>query len=151
MESKIRLGKQQLPVLMHQLQQDCKFLTDCNIMDHSLLLGIYEGPPKKEVEIITLEMINGPLLKREGGGLVSAFQTHCGGVQGILNSRSQSKGKTINETYFIGIIDILQEYNLKKKVESAVKGFRYSKKDISAIESSRYSERFLAFLQDHME
>jgi 1-phosphatidylinositol-4-phosphate 5-kinase len=49
------------------------------------------------------------------------------------------------------VIDILQEFDLRKKVESAVKGIRYNKRVISAVESSAYAERMIKFLEDHME
>lgn len=47
-------------------------------------------------------------------------------------------------TYYIGIIDVLQEWNLKKKVERFLKMNlkRYDGDGLSAIEPIQYSERF---------
>ncbi|XP_047337500.1 phosphatidylinositol 4-phosphate 5-kinase 8-like [Impatiens glandulifera] len=48
---------------------------------------------------------------------------------------------------YLGIIDILQEYNMKKKVEHACKSMRYDPMSISAVETKVYSKRFIDFLE----
>ncbi|KAL8116765.1 hypothetical protein AgCh_023067 [Apium graveolens] len=48
---------------------------------------------------------------------------------------------------YLGIIDILQEYNLKKKVELAYKSFKYDPESISVMEPTPYSKRFVSFLE----
>lgn len=48
---------------------------------------------------------------------------------------------------YLGIIDILQEYNLKKKVELAYKSFKYDPMSISVMEPTPYSKRFVNFLE----
>ncbi|ERM97605.1 phosphatidylinositol 4-phosphate 5-kinase 7 isoform X2 [Amborella trichopoda] len=48
---------------------------------------------------------------------------------------------------YLGIIDILQEYNLKKKLEHAYKSLQFDPLSISAVEPKLYSERFLNFLK----
>ena len=48
---------------------------------------------------------------------------------------------------YLGIIDILQEYNMKKKIEHAVKSRQYDSVSISAVDPQFYSERFLKFIQ----
>ncbi|XP_010533934.1 PREDICTED: phosphatidylinositol 4-phosphate 5-kinase 7 [Tarenaya hassleriana] len=47
---------------------------------------------------------------------------------------------------YMGIIDILQEYNMKKKVEHTCKSLQYDPMTISAIEPELYSKRFIDFL-----
>ncbi|CAK7357034.1 unnamed protein product [Dovyalis caffra] len=47
---------------------------------------------------------------------------------------------------YMGIIDVLQEYNLKKKVEHACKSLKYDPMSISAVEPKLYAKRFLNFL-----
>ncbi|AAF27664.1 putative phosphatidylinositol-4-phosphate 5-kinase; 11335-7537 [Arabidopsis thaliana] len=47
---------------------------------------------------------------------------------------------------YMGIIDILQEYNMKKKVEHTCKSMKYDPMTISAIEPTLYSKRFIDFL-----
>lgn len=48
---------------------------------------------------------------------------------------------------YMGIIDILQEYNTKKKVEHKCKSFRYDPMTVSVTEPKVYSKRFVDFLQ----
>ncbi|KAK2966650.1 hypothetical protein RJ640_002348 [Escallonia rubra] len=48
---------------------------------------------------------------------------------------------------YLGIIDILQEYNAKKKIEHTYKSLRIDPMTISAIEPKLYSKRFINFLE----
>ncbi|KAJ6816378.1 phosphatidylinositol 4-phosphate 5-kinase 1-like [Iris pallida] len=48
---------------------------------------------------------------------------------------------------YLGIIDILQEYNLKKRIEHAFKSLKYDPLTISAVEPKLYSSRFISFLE----
>ncbi|CAN4121480.1 unnamed protein product [Withania somnifera] len=48
---------------------------------------------------------------------------------------------------YLGIIDILQEYNTSKKLEHAYKSFQFDSVSISAVDPTYYSERFLEFIQ----
>jgi hypothetical protein len=73
-----------------------------------------------------------------GGGLVEdAFKRDPDG--GMRASQVEGPG-----TYYIGIIDVLQEWNYTKKMERFLKTYikRYDPDGISAIEPKAYSERF---------
>ncbi|XP_043721609.1 phosphatidylinositol 4-phosphate 5-kinase 8-like isoform X2 [Telopea speciosissima] len=48
---------------------------------------------------------------------------------------------------YLGIIDILQEYNIKKKIEHAYKSLLFDPLSISAVEPKVYSKRFISFLE----
>ncbi|XP_020234335.1 phosphatidylinositol 4-phosphate 5-kinase 9 [Cajanus cajan] len=48
---------------------------------------------------------------------------------------------------YLGIIDILQEYNMTKKIEHAYKSFQFDSLSISAVDPTFYSRRFLDFIQ----
>ncbi|XP_061365705.1 phosphatidylinositol 4-phosphate 5-kinase 7-like isoform X2 [Gastrolobium bilobum] len=48
---------------------------------------------------------------------------------------------------YMGIIDILQEYNMKKKIEHAYKSLRFDPMTISVVEPNKYAERFINFLE----
>lgn len=48
---------------------------------------------------------------------------------------------------YLGIIDILQEYNMGKKIEHAYKSIQFDSVSISAVDPTFYSERFLEFIQ----
>ncbi|KAM0823368.1 hypothetical protein ACQ4PT_070918 [Festuca glaucescens] len=47
---------------------------------------------------------------------------------------------------YIGIIDILQEYSMRKRIEHAYKSIKYNPLSISVVEPRFYSERFLKFI-----
>ena len=50
--------------------------------------------------------------------------------------------------YYVGIIDVLQEYNMKKRLESTVKGITLGgRSGISAVGPYFYAERFRAFMR----
>nr|CAB3459598.1 unnamed protein product [Digitaria exilis] len=63
----------------------------------------------------------------------------------------EEESKPFREVYdvvlYLGIIDILQEYNMTKKIEHAVKSMQYDSVSISAVDPQFYSERFLKFIQ----
>ncbi|OAY44913.1 phosphatidylinositol 4-phosphate 5-kinase 8 isoform X2 [Manihot esculenta] len=48
---------------------------------------------------------------------------------------------------YMGMIDILQEYNMRKKVEHTFKSLKFDPLSISAVEPELYADRFLKFLQ----
>lgn len=49
---------------------------------------------------------------------------------------------------YMGIIDILQEYNLRKKIEHAYKSLQFDPVTISVVEPKFYAERFINFLEN---
>jgi hypothetical protein len=107
-------------LFLKQISLDTQFLAKMKVMDYSLLLGVYKNPnPKKELS----------LPKFIG---MSTFQ--C----------VPSKDNT--EVYFIGIIDFLQVWNLKKKAELQYKSLTVEKINLSAIPPKDYSIRFNDFM-----
>eukprot|EP00698_Gefionella_okellyi_P000616 TRINITY_DN1054_c0_g1_i1.p2 TRINITY_DN1054_c0_g1~~TRINITY_DN1054_c0_g1_i1.p2 ORF type:complete len:480 (-),score=100.77 TRINITY_DN1054_c0_g1_i1:3343-4755(-) len=68
---------------------------------------------------------------------ISIFQQTEGGIQDP-GSR---------EVYYIAIIDILQPYNLRKKLETKFKSLRYNRDEISSVEPPFYAERFMKFMR----
>ena len=47
---------------------------------------------------------------------------------------------------FFGIIDILQDYDISKKLEHAYKSIQYDPTSISAVDPKQYSKRFKDFI-----
>jgi len=74
---------------------------------------------------------------------ISAFQTDDGGMLSISRS----------EYYFVGIIDILMLYSLRKRAEHSYKMIIYGAKaeDVSSINPHDYAERFLKAVSDVTE
>ncbi|KAL2326051.1 hypothetical protein Fmac_025109 [Flemingia macrophylla] len=62
----------------------------------------------------------------------------------------QLVGEPIGEFYevvlFFGIIDILQDYDISKKLEHAYKSIQYDPTSISAVDPRQYSRRFRDFI-----
>ena len=48
---------------------------------------------------------------------------------------------------FFGVIDILQEYNMSKRLEHSLKSMRHDGATISAVDPRQYSRRFQEFLK----
>jgi 1-phosphatidylinositol-4-phosphate 5-kinase len=68
----------------------------------------------------------------------SVWQKHEGGLV--------SSGDT-QEIYFFGIIDVLQSYNTKKTLETAVKAVLYETDEISSVPPDQYAQRFFNFMR----
>lgn len=64
---------------------------------------------------------------------------------------SEDKTPLFHQVYdvvlYLGIIDILQEYNMSKKIEHAYKSLQFDSLSISAVDPMFYSQRFLEFIQ----
>ena len=63
------------------------------------------------------------------------------------------RGTFPDVSYHIGIIDILQEYNIKKQVAHTLKTTvgGADDKELSTVPSDQYGERFLGFIQNSLE
>eukprot|EP00160_Parvularia_atlantis_P017373 Unigene5948_Nuclearia_a/m.18214 Unigene5948_Nuclearia_a/g.18214 ORF Unigene5948_Nuclearia_a/g.18214 Unigene5948_Nuclearia_a/m.18214 type:complete len:277 (-) Unigene5948_Nuclearia_a:232-1062(-) len=72
---------------------------------------------------------------------ISVFSQDDGGFQS-----TDEDNRPLSEIYFMGIIDILTPYDIKKRIEHQFKAFNHNEYEISAIEPSKYAERFTAFL-----
>jgi 1-phosphatidylinositol-4-phosphate 5-kinase len=63
----------------------------------------------------------------------------------------EKEEETFHEAYdvvlYLGIIDILQDYNMGKKIEHAYKSLQFDSLSISAVDPTFYSRRFLEFIQ----
>lgn len=66
-------------------------------------------------------------------------------------AEDESGSEIFHEVYdvvlYLGIIDILQDYNTGKKIEHAYKSLKFDSLSISAVDPLLYSRRFLAFIQ----
>lgn len=59
-------------------------------------------------------------------------------------------GRKNGFVYFLGIIDILQQYNTRKIAETFFKGFRHNRKQISSVHPNFYGDRFIEFVEQHV-
>ncbi|KNC47995.1 serine/threonine protein kinase [Thecamonas trahens ATCC 50062] len=73
---------------------------------------------------------------------VSLFAADQGGF-----ASTGTENEPLNEVYFLGIIDFLQKYNAKKKLENRYKSLRFDKDTISAVPPDQYARRFFEFIE----
>ena len=117
----VNVGPDIKRVICDQLRKDCDFFAQHNIIDYSLLLGIHD--------------------RRIGNG------TGEGGA-GDARSFQSLDGAAV---YYIGVIDILCQWDTKKKLENFFKSIRYDSKGISAVPPKEYADRFYNFIADRIE
>jgi 1-phosphatidylinositol-4-phosphate 5-kinase len=56
-------------------------------------------------------------------------------------------GESYDVVLYFGIIDILQEYNITKRIEHSYKSLHFDPSSISAVEPRLYATRFQEFLK----
>ncbi|KAJ0963584.1 hypothetical protein J5N97_028706 [Dioscorea zingiberensis] len=59
----------------------------------------------------------------------------------------EGKAQVFDVVLYLGIIDILQDYNMRKKIEHAFKSLHFESCSISAVDPDFYSTRFLRFIK----
>ena len=62
------------------------------------------------------------------------------------SSRSEGSVEIIDVLLYFGIIDILQDYDIIKKLEHAYKSLQVDPASISAVDPKLYSKRFRDFI-----
>ncbi|PKU82896.1 phosphatidylinositol 4-phosphate 5-kinase 9 [Dendrobium catenatum] len=64
-----------------------------------------------------------------------------------IDDEKQMFHEVYDVVLYLGIIDILQDYNISKKIEHAYKSLQFDHLAISAVDPQFYSKRFLKFIQ----
>merc|ERR1712176_175850 len=118
-------------------------------MDYSLLVGVHrldiqknkKKGHKRQHSLVKPKRVNqkGNLFTFEFGGMCSE--------KVMLEEKNGGSAK--KDIYFTGIIDFLQEYNLKKKAESAYKRNKVAggKLAISSVDAKTYANRLYDFIE----
>lgn len=128
--------------LMVHLENDVEWLATNNIMDYSLLVGIAdteEGGGEAEIDALRYEP---PRSTRTGH--LSLWNVDFGGVRAANGDLTPRR-----EIYYMGVIDILQDYNLKKWMETQGKSLMVDSSLISAVNPRSYGQRFLKWMEMH--
>lgn len=76
-----------------------------------------------------------------------ADHVHKKSSDGLKPSEGQLFGESHDVVLYFGIIDILQNYNLSKRIEHAYKACQFDSISISAVEPKLYSKRFQEFIR----
>lgn len=53
------------------------------------------------------------------------------------------------DTVSTGLIDVLQQYNIRKTAESMMRSIINKRSEVSAVDPDFYAERFLQFIADN--
>jgi hypothetical protein len=141
----LKIGKSERKlVFADQIANDSVFLAKMKIMDYSLLIGVHGRDPQQVHGYIPRNINNCVKDETKVNKIqVSLFKRDDGGFWGMNDD-----GTLNNEIYYVGIIDILQQYNLMKFTENKYKSY-FSKDcstEISALPPQKYAKRFIEFI-----
>ena len=131
LENPIFFKPQVVAAIIDQLEKDSAFLEQNNVMDYSLLLGLNE--------IIAEELDTYKGLD----SLDDANRPYY-----LAHQRDKVDGRNKGYRICMGIVDILQGFSLRKKIEYAGKTFRFCSGTVmSVVPPPRYKNRFIEFLK----
>jgi len=131
-----------------QVKKDVLFFKENNIIDYSLLIGIHKkkadpNTGKKYIKDSSAMSESEDITPTVGGYARSVslpfYEKDDGGVQNYNGE----------EIYFLGIIDILTEYNTKKKFEHFIKSIKHGN-SISWVPPDMYGVRFDEFISSRI-
>ncbi|XP_050383387.1 phosphatidylinositol 4-phosphate 5-kinase 5-like [Argentina anserina] len=168
-----RLQKSWFQEFCRQIDRDCEFLEQERIMDYSLLVGLHFRNTSAAGDLVSSGALI-PTGDNEADGtrtlsradmdqLLFLDPSRWASIKLGLNMPArvekterksdcelQVVGDPTGEYYevimFFGIIDILQDYDISKKLEHAYKSIQYDPTSISAVDPRQYSRRFRDFI-----
>ncbi|XP_057249269.1 phosphatidylinositol 4-phosphate 5-kinase 4 [Beta vulgaris subsp. vulgaris] len=160
-----RLQKAWFQDFCRQVDRDCEFLEQERIMDYSLLVGLHFREASKAGDLIpsgARTPIGGPRLSRVdmdqllidpawwasvrlGINMPARVERAARRIEGETQILEPT-GEFYDVVMFFGIIDILQDYDISKKLEHAYKAMQYDATSISAVDPKLYSKRFRDFI-----
>ncbi|XP_042006913.1 phosphatidylinositol 4-phosphate 5-kinase 6-like [Salvia splendens] len=142
--------------LCRQVDKDCDLLEQERIMDYSLLVGVHfrdmsnAGEPLNTGARTPLGNGSPDLSQLASIKLGDHMPARAELTMRKNNDEAQLVGEPTGEYYDVilvfGIIDILQDYDISKKLEHAYKSFQYDPTSISAVDPKQYSKRFRDFI-----
>ncbi|KAL2536834.1 Phosphatidylinositol 4-phosphate 5-kinase 4 [Forsythia ovata] len=156
-----RLQKSWFQEFSRQVDRDCDFLEQERIMDYSLLVGIHFIQISRTGEPLTTEASISQVQTSSGDGDQASGEAAPELSRLGMNMPAQAElamrrndcelamepmGEYCDVILILGIIDILQDYDISKKLEHAYKSFHYDPSSISAVDPSQYSRRFRDFI-----
>ncbi|KAK1427052.1 hypothetical protein QVD17_15734 [Tagetes erecta] len=143
-----KLDKTWIQEFRRQIDRDCDFLEQERIMDYSLLVGIYFKDTNFS-ELLGHAGKDGYHVSDPSGAKLG-INMHARVERMERKNEMELIGEPTGVYYdvvmFFGIIDILQDYDITKKLEHAYKSFQYDPTSISAVDPRQYSRRFRDFI-----
>nr|XP_033794891.1 phosphatidylinositol 5-phosphate 4-kinase type-2 gamma isoform X3 [Geotrypetes seraphini] len=158
---KVYVDEEQMKVFMEKLKRDVEFLVQLKIMGYSLLLGIHDVQRAEQEEEEDQRQEED---ETENPVTVGSYSTSPEGIASYLNSHKplgpgefdsgidvyaikSADGAPQKEVYFMGLIDILTQYDAKKKAAHAAKTVKHGAgAEISTVHPEQYGKRFLDFV-----
>ncbi|OMO52066.1 Phosphatidylinositol-4-phosphate 5-kinase, core [Corchorus capsularis] len=166
-----KLQKAWFQEFCRQIDKDCEFLEQERTMDYSLLVGLHFRDISTHGELIPCGRRSGnsdstescPRLNRSdtdqllldpqrwasirlGGNMPAQVERTIRKPELELQLVGEPTGECYEVVMFFGIIDILQDYDITKKLEHAYKSIHYDPTSISAVDPKQYSKRFRDFI-----
>ncbi|XP_069007295.1 phosphatidylinositol 5-phosphate 4-kinase type-2 gamma-like [Embiotoca jacksoni] len=157
---KVYVSDEEKEKIMDKLNRDIEFLVCMRIMDYSLLLGIHDvGRAERDEEVEMESSYEGE--DEDENGLAS---TSSEGIAGYMNSFKpmgpgefdpyvdvyaiqSAVGAPQREVYFMGLIDMLTQYDTKRKAAHAAKAVKHGAgAEISTVHPEQYAKRFREFI-----
>ncbi|EYU42931.1 hypothetical protein MIMGU_mgv1a024840mg [Erythranthe guttata] len=141
-----------------QVDRDCEFLEQERIMDYSLLFVMKtcvgngdqtsEGvPPRLSTTDLSLHFDSNRLASiKLGSNMPARAELTMRKNGGEAQLIGEPTGEYYDVILVFGIIDILQEYDIGKKLEHTIKSFQYDSTSISSVDPRQYSKRFRDFV-----
>ncbi|XP_035008205.1 phosphatidylinositol 5-phosphate 4-kinase type-2 gamma isoform X1 [Hippoglossus stenolepis] len=161
---KVYVGEEEKEKIMDKLNRDTEFLVHMRMMDYSLLLGIHDveraereeddeeeedeetGLPYEEEE----EDENGLDSSQGIAGYMNSFKPMGAGEFDPyvdVYAIQSTVGAPQREVYFMGLIDVLTQYDTRKKAAHAAKAVKHGAgAEISTVHPEQYAKRFREFI-----
>lgn len=121
-----QIGKDLSKDLIKQLILDVKFLESNQIMDYSLLIGVFQIKEDENIKNLLIEQM-------------------------IYNNNRKFRivqSEDSSEIYYFGIIDYLTKWSLKKEVAKSYKSLSHDVTQLSTVPPDAYSKRFIHFVEN---
>ncbi|CAN6992298.1 unnamed protein product [Brassica rapa subsp. trilocularis] len=163
-----RLQKNWFQEFCRQVDKDCEFLEQERIMDYSLLVGLHFRESSCNNSATPTSGAITPTAgdNRPSRGEMDRFLLDASKLASMQlginmparvertvrrsDAENQLVGEPTGEFYdvilYFGVIDILQDYDISKKLEHAYKSMQYDPTSISAVDPKQYSRRFRDFI-----
>ncbi|XP_005741105.1 phosphatidylinositol 5-phosphate 4-kinase type-2 gamma [Pundamilia nyererei] len=167
---KVYVTEEEKEKFMEKLNRDVEFLVRLKIMDYSLLLGIHDiGRAEREEEECEEEVKEEDPEAENGlapGPTVGSYGNSPEGIAGYMSSVKplgpgefdpyvdvyavrSCPGAPQREVYFMGLIDVLTQYDTKKKAAHAAKTVKHGAgAEISTVHPEQYAKRFRDFISN---
>nr|CCA18515.1 phosphatidylinositol 4phosphate 5kinase (PIPKD11/GPCRPIPK) putative [Albugo laibachii Nc14] len=132
----IRVLPEQAEALQGQFCDDLVFLASRGIIDYSILLGVQYLPPDQKQTLFHMEHLH---------SLSAASLASYTASDGVVSEMEQ-------KVYFLGIVDMLQRYNWRWKIQRWILGCLLCKDphDVSAVPPDEYGTRLTEFVRSYL-